>query len=890
MKKLFTIWALLTILLLIVFLNTISFGQLSSPTTETVYGGRINGISAISTGGTSSRIFIATESANSVFYANVTTTSGSESFGSFTVMPGLGNDDGYGSGISKIYAHQASQYLFFLQNNTLYKTIYSGSAVTMVEAAAISDFIIYGDYIFYIKGSDLYYGQLNASGDVVVGSTGTIAIGTTPTSPSIRVNPSNSKVYIAALTTTPTMYKTTNDYNSLSGSTISAVTLGALSGSVTSWDAFGIGPDGTLFLGGDDNSNKYVQYSTDDGANWSGGVTTLNGIGGPNFAFGGSSSPYTVHFSKGYATFTTASGFGSWAEYGNLGFETHPNDGAVIVDPNNSQIVYLTTDQGIGATKNGGPNIFGIDTGVEAVQVNDFSMNTAKDKAWLASKAGIRKVTSYSTTPVWSSAMFPNGDGSPYYSAEMENENDVTAYVGNLRIYKTTDSGSNWTQVLSEATTGYASVGTRAEAIEVCPTNSSLVVAGFYVDGSNNGGFWYSTDSGASWNQQRLVAVSGTSDVDVYDIEFTTESGNPVAYIGVEYDATANARSVYRAEYSGGIWTTRQDFAGTYTSTGSVIVAQIMDLLKTGNYVYACGTDAGSNHPILYYRDYTADYTTSAGKWTPMTTTGFPTSQVGKAVAVGGGVVYCAVGNIIYTIPETSGTTWSSGYTYPTGTEINVLFYDALLAGTGTGLYGHDYTGALPVELTSFTAGVKGNKVTLNWETATEVNNYGFNVERRVKLVSPNANQSGKGEWKKITFIQGHGNSNSPKTYSFVDEPTGGNEFTYRLKQIDFDGTFEYSPEVNVRFSDNRNFKLVQNFPNPFNPETVIKFELPQASFVKLRVYNTLGEEVGNLINEKKDAGIYSVDFNAKHLPSGVYLYRLETNGYTQTKKMILLK
>ncbi|KAF0139766.1 MAG: hypothetical protein FD122_2941 [Stygiobacter sp.] len=192
-----------------------------------------------------SRIFIATESANSVFYTSVTTTSGSESFGSFTVMPGLGNDDGYGSGISKIYAHQASQYLFFLQNNTLYKTIYSGSAVTIVGTAAITDFIIYGDYIYYIKGDSLYYGQLNASADIVVGSTGRISIGVTPTSPSIRVNPSNSKVYIAALTTTPTMYKTSNNYNSLSGSTISAVTLGALLGSVTSWDAFGIGPDGT---------------------------------------------------------------------------------------------------------------------------------------------------------------------------------------------------------------------------------------------------------------------------------------------------------------------------------------------------------------------------------------------------------------------------------------------------------------------------------------------------------------------------------------------------------------------------------------------------------------------------------------------------------------------
>ncbi|MFA7419060.1 MAG: T9SS type A sorting domain-containing protein [Melioribacteraceae bacterium] len=881
MKKFFTVWALLTIIITLLLLSSFSYGQLSSPSTETVYGGRINAISVISTSGTTSRVFIATESANSVFYANITTSSGSESFGSFTVMPGLGNDDGYGSGISKIYAHQASGYLFLLQNNTLYKTLHSGSTVTLVEAAAISDFIIYGDYIFFIKGGDLYYGQINASGDIVLGSTGTIAIGATPTSPSIRVNPFSSKVYISDLTSTPSMYKTSNDYNSLSGGSISTITLGALSGSVTSWDAFGIGPDGSLFLGGDNNTNKYVQYSTDDGANWSGGVTTLNGIGGPNFSFAGSGSPYRVHYSKGYATFTSPT-LGTFSEYGNSGFETHPNDGAVVVDPNNSQIVYLTTDQGIGATKNGGPNIFGIDTGVEAVQVNDFSMNTAKDIAWLASKAGIRKVTSYSATPVWSVALFPNGDGSPYYSAEMENDNDATAYVGNLRIYKTTDSGSNWNQVLSEATTGYASVGTRAEAIEVCPTSSSLVVAGFYVEGSNNGGFWYSTDSGVSWTQQRLVAVSGTSDVDVYDIEFTTEGGNPVAYIGVEYDATANARSVYRAEYSGGIWTTRQDFAGTYTSTGSVIVAQIMDLLKTGNYVYACGTDAGSNHPILYYRDYTADYTTSAGKWTPMTTSGFPTSQVGKAVAVGGGVVHCAVGNVIYTIPHGSGTTWSVGYSYPTGTEINVLFYDALLAGTGTGLYGHEFTGALPVELTSFTAEVDGKKVNLNWETATEVNNYGFSVER--------ASTSLGMTWEKLGFVNGHGNSNSPKEYLFVDEPSGGREFSYRLKQIDFDGAYEFSKELKISFTDELSFNLVQNFPNPFNPETVIKFELPKASYVKLRVYNTLGEEVGNLLNEKKDAGIYSVDFNAKDLPSGVYLYRLETNGYTQTKKMLLVK
>jgi hypothetical protein len=884
MKKLFTIWAILTIIILIIMLNSYSYGQLSSPSTQTVYGGRINGISVISTGANTCKIYVATESANSVFYADVTTTPGSESFGSFTVMPGLGNDDGYGSGISKIYAHQASGYLFFLQNNTLYKTLYSASTVTLVESANISDFIIYGDYLLYVKGSNLGYGQINASGDVVIGSTGTIAIGTTPSSPSIRVNPSNNKVYIAALTSTPTMYKTSDNYNALSGtSSISSVTLGALSGSVTSWDGFGIGPDGTLFLGGDNNSNKFVQYSADDGTTWSGGATSISGVGGVNFSFAGSSSPYKVCTAKCYATYTSGSGFGAWAEFGNASAETHPNDGVIFVDPNNIQIVYVTTDQGIGATKNGGPNLFEIDTGVEAVQVNDFDMLTDKTAGWLASKAGCRKVTSYSTTPVWSSAMFPNGDGSPYYSTAVIKTKINSAYVGNLRVYKTQNSGTAWTQVLSEATTTYPSVGTRVEAIEICPTDSNLVLAGFYIDGTTQGGLWYSTNGGTNWTQLQLRTGSTLpNDVDVMDIAFTSESSTTVAYIGVYYDLSISAPadrgySIYRATWNGSSWTVRQDMQGTYTSTGSVIVVTINDITVNsgGTVLYAAGTDASAVQPVSYYKDLSG-----TNLWTPMPSSGFPTgNKQGKAIAVGGSAVYCAVDNIIYTIAESGGTSWSTGYSYPNGTEINVLFYDALLAGTGTGFYGHSYS-ALPVELTSFTAAVDGVKVNLNWETATEVNNYGFTIERRIK----------NEEWNKIAFVNGSGNSNSWKSYSFVDAnpPTG--EVQYRLRQIDFDGKFEYSSIASVNIAAPSSFKLVQNFPNPFNPATVIKFELPQASHVKLRIFNSLGEEVVSLINEKKEAGFYSVNFNAKQLPTGVYLYRLETNGYSLTKKMLLIK
>ncbi len=881
---------------LILFFSQPVFGQLSAPDANEVYGGRMNAAASISTGGSTSRIFVATESANSVFYADVTTTSSSENFGTFTVMPGLGNDDGYGSGISILQAHTGSGYLFFIQNNTLYKTVHSGSTVSTVASPSISALTIYGDYIFYIEGSTLYYGTINSSGEV--GSTGSTAIGATPTSPSIKVNPNNNKVYIASLTSTPSIYKSNTDYNSFSGSSsFSALSLGSLSGSVNNYDAFGIGPDGSLFLGGDDGSNtRYVQYSTDDGTNWSAGSGN-SGIGGPNFQFVGSSSPYTIYYTKEYATYTNGSGFGSWSQIGNAGYETHPNDGFVLIDPNNSQILYMTTDQGLGASTNGGANIFEINDGIEAVQVDDFSMNSGKTIAWLASKAGIRKVTDYSTAPVWTNAMFPNGDGSPYYSAEMENDNDATAYVGNLRVYKTINSGTNWSQVLSGEDKGYPSVGTVVQAIEVCPTNSSLVLAGFYVEGSTIGGLWYSTDAGSTWNQLQLK--SGTTlpnDVDVYDIEFTTEGGNPVAYIGVEYNSTTSARSVYRAEYNSG-WTTRQDFDGSYTAVGYPISATIIDITVAGNYIYVCGTDVDSNHPIVYYRDHTADYTTSAGKWTTVTTSGFPTSQVGSAVAVGGGVVNCAVSNVIYTILESGGSSWSVGYTYPAGTEINVLFYDDLLAGTSTGLYGHDYDEALPVELTYFTATVSGDEILLNWETSTEVNNYGFDVERTVDLL--NAGMDG---WNNIGFVQGHGTSYSPKNYEFTDNSPPAGNLKYRLKQIDLDGGYEYYGTVaGVTFGITGNneeqipteFALYQNYPNPFNPSTIISFTLPIASNVTLKIFNPLGKEVAKLIdNEFKEAGRYNCQYSTgkTQLSSGVYFYQLQAGEFSQTRKLILVK
>jgi predicted nucleotidyltransferase len=191
------------------------------------------------------------------------------------------------------------------------------------------------------------------------------------------------------------------------------------------------------------------------------------------------------------------------------------------------------------------------------------------------------------------------------------------------------------------------------------------------------------------------------------------------------------------------------------------------------------------------------------------------------------------------------------------------------------------FTNITPVELTSFTANVQDNKVKLNWETATEINNYGFEIERNI---------TGSENWKKLGFITGNGNSTSPKQYEFLDKnPAGGTKFIYRLKQIDMDGQFKYSNEIEVEIMPTQ-FELFQNYPNPFNPITNIKFSLPHTERVKISIYNSLGEEVLLLVNKDYEAGFYNIELNASNLSSGIYVYRMETANFVDSKKLLLLK
>ena len=203
---------------------------------------------------------------------------------------------------------------------------------------------------------------------------------------------------------------------------------------------------------------------------------------------------------------------------------------------------------------------------------------------------------------------------------------------------------------------------------------------------------------------------------------------------------------------------------------------------------------------------------------------------------------------------------------------------------TANGTYTNPPPVPLPVELSSFTAEVKAEKIDLIWTTKTEINNYGYDIERTLS-----GDKEGK-IWQSIGFVNGNGNSFSDKKYSFTDKnPIGGSKFIYRLKQIDHDGKFKYSDEVNVELLPT-NYQLYQNYPNPFNPMTKIKFAIPEAGKVNLKIFDIKGEEVAELVNTDYEAGYYDIELNLANLASGVYIYRLQSKSFSDIKKMILIK
>ncbi|MBK7229250.1 MAG: T9SS type A sorting domain-containing protein [Ignavibacteriales bacterium] len=226
----------------------------------------------------------------------------------------------------------------------------------------------------------------------------------------------------------------------------------------------------------------------------------------------------------------------------------------------------------------------------------------------------------------------------------------------------------------------------------------------------------------------------------------------------------------------------------------------------------------------------------------------------------------------------------SGSFTHPALIQLGNLGFNLILT----------FQNVIPAELISFNAIPQNNSVNLNWQTATETNNQGFAIER--KQVFSQQSSAGNEEWNAIGFVSGNGTTFEPQSYSFVDENLISGKYKYRLKQIDYDGTFTYSNEIEVEISPGE-FALEQNYPNPFNPSTSIYYSIGSKQLVQLKVYDVLGNEIATLVNEEKPSGMYNVQFTMTNLPagrqgfsSGVYFYKLQAGELVQTKKMILLK
>jgi photosystem II stability/assembly factor-like uncharacterized protein len=331
-------------------------------------------------------------------------------------------------------------------------------------------------------------------------------------------------------------------------------------------------------------------------------------------------------------------------------------------------------------------------------------------------------------------------------------------------------------------------------------------------------GIWYSDDNGSNWNH---VASSPSSFISCIQIN---SSGD--IFIG-RNTAAGSVDLVFRSSDNGNSWQNLGILSG---QSGGNIRAMYID---NQDRIYVA-FNLGANVKLIYRS------TDNGNSWLEFTE-GIPSSQL----------VYSLTGN-----PE-----------------------DIVFAGTqSSGVYkGFE---VVPVELTSFIATAQGNNVELKWETASETNSSGFDVERCTESL----------KWDKIGFVNGHGTTTEPQFYFFNDESLQSGKYQYRLKQVDYDGSFNYSETLVVNIGIADKFVLEQNYPNPFNPTTKIRFQIADRSFVSLKVFDVLGNEVITPVNEEKPEGKYEISFNGSNLPSGVYFYKLTAGKFSETKKLIMLK
>lgn len=416
----------------------------------------------------------------------------------------------------------------------------------------------------------------------------------------------------------------------------------------------------------------------------------------------------------------------------------------------------------------------------------------------------------------------------------------------NDKIYKTTDYGQTWILTNDEGQMSYFGIPVTQD-----PTHPDTL---FTMIGVN---FKISTDFGSSWTTiaSNFGPVSAPCDIEVFP-------DTNIILIG------DNGTGIFRSTNYGLTWTQ------VYSTSGEIPTVSI-DFTNPG---VAWATKWSGGGGLLKSTDYGQTWIAQPS-FNGTNMWGVHTNP-NDGNEVFAGCYSC--GSTWRT--KNGGLTWLQIPISSTNYQIYITDSMSVYSAQGNGFYKLTSPFFIPVELESFTAKVVENKVVLEWQTATEINNSGFEVQYS------NDNES----FEKIAFVPGFGTTTEKHKYSYIIESLNKGNHYFRLKQIDYDGTETLTNTVEV-FIENRivkDFSLEQNYPNPFNPNTNIKFSIASGQFVQLKVFDLLGNEIATLVNQYKDAGIYQINFDADkyNLTSGVYIYKLKAGDFISTKKLSLIK
>ncbi len=733
----------------------------------------------------------------------------------------------------------------------------------------------------------------------------------------LLIHPSNNQILFAA--TSDGIYKTTNGGTSWTLKTANI------------WCdmEFKPGDPTIMYASSLPYSSTYVNRSTDSGENWSFSSVAASGRRGelavsPNnssivylLAANSSGGVYGVY--KSTNSGVSFSVVNSGSPSGMLGYYTDGSGGSggqgsydwcIAVDPSNVNIVFIggittwkSTDGGVNFTANNNwtshptYNISGVpvvhaDKHALAYQTlttlfegNDGGIykTTNGGTSWTdlsnglvinqIYRIGVAQTSSNTVitglqdngSKLFNSGSWSDVTGGDGMECIVDHSTTQYMYATYVRgtIYRSTNGGASFPTTISNNIPG-PPTGAWVTPYIMDPTNSSTLFAGYDK-------VWKTTNRGDSWTSASQVL----------------SSSQKLRSLAI---APSNTNVLYAADQSN-MWKTTDGGATNWSTitlpTTSTAVTYIAVKNSDPNKVWV--TYGGFSSGSKVYES-----TNGGSTWTNIST-GLPNLPVMCIVhykrTTDRDVLFVGTDRGVYVKDGANNwASYSNGLPGVVVSELDVYYgasmpNDRLRAGTyGRGLWETVIDDALPIELSSFTGVFKNNSVYLDWTTETEVRNYGFDIERMSK-------DNHASEWTKIGFVHGSGNSNSPKHYSFQDKSITYGTYFYRLKQIDDNGQYTRSEVIEVSTgSVPSEYALRQNFPNPFNPVTTILYQIKEEGLVQLKVFNLLGQEIATIVNEVKPAGYYTFNFDASNLSSGVYIYSLQANDFTQNQKMTLLK